>query len=53
MLASPSLGQAYTAEFNAIYPDLAKTYGLPLYPFFLQGVTGQPRLQMQRWRNPG
>lgn len=38
MLASPSLGKPYTDRFNAIYPDLAKAYDLPLYPFFLDGV---------------
>ncbi|PWC34399.1 arylesterase [Azospirillum sp. TSO35-2] len=38
MLASPSLGKPYTDAFNAIYPDLAGRYGVPLYPFFLDGV---------------
>lgn len=38
MLASPSLGKPYTDKFNAIYPDLAKAYDVPLYPFFLDGV---------------
>jgi acyl-CoA thioesterase-1 len=37
MFASPSLGKPYTDKFNAIYPDLAKTYDVPLYPFFLDG----------------
>ncbi|WP_042442197.1 arylesterase [Azospirillum sp. B510] len=38
MYASPSLGKPYTDSFNAIYPDLAKSHNLPLYPFFLDGV---------------
>lgn len=38
MLATPSLGRPYTERFNGLYPDLAKTYGLPFYPFFLDGV---------------
>jgi acyl-CoA thioesterase-1 len=38
MLAPPNYGAEYAANFNAIYPDLAKTYGVPLYPFFLEGV---------------
>ncbi|SMF62869.1 acyl-CoA thioesterase-1 [Azospirillum oryzae] len=44
MLASPSLGKPYTDKFNAIYPDLAKSYDLPLYPFFLDGVALQQAL---------
>jgi acyl-CoA thioesterase-1 len=38
MLASTNLGPDYKAAFDAIYPDLAKTYGALLYPFFLDGV---------------
>ena len=44
MQASPGLGNDYVAAFNAIYPDLAKTYGVPLYPFFLDGVALDPKL---------
>jgi acyl-CoA thioesterase-1 len=40
MLAAPQLGQDYASRFNAIYPDLAKTYDVPLYPFFLAGMAG-------------
>nr|WP_246725004.1 arylesterase [Beijerinckia sp. L45] len=38
MRASPSLGRDYADRFDAIYPALAKTYDLPLYPFFLDGM---------------
>lgn len=38
MLATPSLGQDYGRQFDAIYPDLAKQFGVPLYPFFLDGM---------------
>jgi acyl-CoA thioesterase-1 len=44
MKASPSLGPEYKASFDAIYPALAKKYEAPLYPFFLDGVTGDPTL---------
>ncbi len=40
MRAAPSLGQPYGTAFNAIYPALAGRYGVPLYPFFLQGIIG-------------
>jgi len=43
MLAPRNLGSAYAAEFDAIYPALAKTFGVPLYPFFLDGVAADPR----------
>lgn len=38
MLAPPNLGDDYAREFNTIYTDLSKAYGLVLYPFFLDGV---------------
>ncbi|MGA8402547.1 MAG: arylesterase [Stellaceae bacterium] len=38
MLAPANWGQQYEHEFDAIYPDLAKAHGVPLYPFFLEGV---------------
>ena len=40
MRAAPQLGEDYVARFDAIYPDVAKTYDVPLYPFFLSGVAG-------------
>lgn len=52
MLASPTLGDAYVRSFNAIYPDLARQYGLPLYPFFLNGVVGQAKLQLSDGAHP-
>lgn len=44
MLAPPNLGERYTNAFNAIYPDLANTHDVMLYPFFLDGVAAQPNL---------
>jgi acyl-CoA thioesterase-1 len=38
MLATPSWGPEYGQAFDSIYPDMAKKYGAPLYPFFLDGV---------------
>ncbi|MDW6022094.1 arylesterase [Mesorhizobium sp. BAC0120] len=43
MLAAPNLGAGYSAAFNSIYPDLAEKYGIPLYPFFLEGVAADSR----------
>ena len=44
MLAPPNYGSDYAAHFNAIYPDLAKSFGVPLYPFFLEGVAADAKL---------
>lgn len=44
MLAPPNDGADYAARFDAIYPDLAKSLRVPLYPFFLAGVAANPKL---------
>ncbi|MGH6835763.1 MAG: arylesterase [Methylocella sp.] len=46
MKAASSLGQDYKTRFDAIYPALAKKYDAPLYPFFLEGVAGEPALKL-------
>lgn len=42
MLAPPNLGARYTEAFAAVFPRLAERYGVPLYPFFLDGVAAEP-----------
>ena len=37
-------GADYQHSFDAIYPTLAQKYGVPLYPFFLEGVALDPKL---------
>jgi acyl-CoA thioesterase-1 len=44
MLAPPNYGSDYAARFNTIYPDLSKSFGVPLYPFFLDGVAADRKL---------
>lgn len=44
MYAPRNLGTDYYSAFDAIYPALAKKYGLILVPFFLKGVAGVPDL---------
>jgi acyl-CoA thioesterase I len=46
MKAASNLGQDYKMRFDAIYPALAKKYDAPLYPFFLEGVAGEPALKL-------
>jgi len=52
MRAAPNLGADYQNAFDAIYPKLAKKYGVPLYPFFLDGVAGMPALQLEDGLHP-
>jgi acyl-CoA thioesterase I len=52
MVAPPNYGSDYSARFNAIYPDLAKSFGVPLYPFFLQGVAADARLNQADGLHP-
>jgi acyl-CoA thioesterase I len=44
MKAPNNWGDDYTKKFDAIFPDLASKYGVPLYPFFLEGVALDPSL---------
>jgi acyl-CoA thioesterase-1 len=44
MLAPPNYGSDYAAKFNAVYPDLAKQFGVTLYPFYLDGVAADAKL---------
>lgn len=44
MLAPPNYGADYAARFNSIYPDLSKKFDVPLYPFFLDGVAADAKL---------
>jgi acyl-CoA thioesterase-1 len=46
MSAAPNMGSDYGDVFNAIFPDLAKKYDVPLYPFFLDGVIGDRALML-------
>ena len=46
MRAAPNLGADYGRAFDAIYPELAATNDLLLYPFFLEGVVADPKLNI-------
>lgn len=44
MLAPPNLGREYGERFAAIYRRLAEKYQAALYPFLLDGVAADPKL---------
>jgi acyl-CoA thioesterase-1 len=52
MMAAPNLGPAYGKAYNAIFPELAKKYNVPLVPFFLDGVVGVAGLQIEDGMHP-
>jgi acyl-CoA thioesterase-1 len=52
MVAPPNYGSDYSARFNAIYPDLAKSFAVTLYPFFLDGVAANPKLNQADGMHP-
>jgi acyl-CoA thioesterase-1 len=52
MLAPRNNGTEYAAAFDAIYPRLAEKYGVPLYPFFLEGVQGKAGLNLADGMHP-
>ncbi len=52
MYAPPNYGADYAAKFNSIYPDLAKAHDVPLYPFFLDGIVGDPKLNQSDGLHP-
>lgn len=43
-LAPPNLGEEYRAAFDKMYPELAEAHGDLFYPFFLDGVAADPKL---------
>jgi acyl-CoA thioesterase-1 len=44
MRAPPNLGRTYGEAFAAVFPRVAARHDVPLYPFFLDGVAGDPEL---------
>lgn len=52
MLAPPNYGADYAAQFNAIFPDLAREYDVLLYPFFLDGVAADKALNQADGMHP-
>lgn len=46
MLAPPNMGPEYRKSFAEIYPELAKSEDIELMPFLLEGVAGNPALNL-------
>jgi acyl-CoA thioesterase-1 len=52
MLAPRNLGDDYAKRFDAIFPDLARQYGVALYPFYLEGVATDASLNQPDGLHP-
>jgi len=52
MKAQRNLGAEYVNAFDAIYPRLAKDYGVLFYPFLLDGVALNPKLNQADGMHP-
>ena len=52
MHAQRNLGADYVKQFDGIYPRLAKEAGVLFYPFFLEGVALNPKLNQADGMHP-
>jgi acyl-CoA thioesterase-1 len=52
MHAQRNLGADYVKQFDTIYPRLAKDYNVLFYPFFLDGVELNPKLNQADGMHP-
>src|SRR6266702_4867895 len=52
MHAQRNLGAEYVQQFDAIYPRLAKDYNVLFYPFILDGVALNPKLNQADGMHP-
>ncbi len=46
MQIPPNMGQAYTASFERIYPEISQEENVTLVPFLLEGVAGEKELNL-------
>ena len=52
MRAPPNMGPEYQAQFDGMYDRLAARHGVLLYPFFLDGVAADPKLNQGDGMHP-
>jgi acyl-CoA thioesterase-1 len=52
MKAPRNMGSDYVKSFDAIYPALASTHPVVFYPFFLDGVASDPKLNQADGLHP-
>jgi acyl-CoA thioesterase-1 len=47
-----NMGPEYRAQFEAIYPELARDFSAAYLPFLLEGVAGTPELNLPDGLHP-
>lgn len=52
MKSPTNLGPLFRSKYDKIYPELAKEYDVPLYPFFLDGVAMKADLNLDDGIHP-
>ena len=52
MLAPRNLGDDYARQFDRIFPDLAQAHATIFYPFFLEGVVTESKLNLEDGIHP-
>jgi len=52
MRAIPNLGIEYVRGFESIYAEIAAKYPVVFYPFFLEGIAGEARLNQRDGLHP-
>ena len=52
MEAPPNFGAAYTTEFRRVYRELATEHDVTFVPFYLEGVAGNPSLNIADGMHP-
>jgi acyl-CoA thioesterase I len=52
MQVPPNYGPQYTTSFRNIFKDISRQYHVPLIPFFLEGVGGNPALNQDDGIHP-
>jgi len=52
MKSPRNLGPEYVTAFDAVYPELAKKHGVLFYPFFLEGVAADLKLNQRDGIHP-
>jgi acyl-CoA thioesterase-1 len=52
MRAIPNLGIEYVKGFETIYSDIASSYDLVYYPFFLEGIAGDAKFNQRDGLHP-
>ncbi|HEY4141832.1 MAG TPA: arylesterase [Pseudolabrys sp.] len=52
MYAPRNMGPDYAKSFDGMYPELAAAHGAILYPFFLEGVAGDAKLNQSDGLHP-